>query len=214
MALKLVETVVVRTRTYVEALRARLVRTTSRERLLLGGLVAAAILYAPIAAIEARDRAEAAYSDALSARDTASRARVQAVSVTNRAARDLAIQDMRDWGFAGSNTSIVRVRIEQALADAAADAALTGVAIETNDPTNDGVVTWIGAQVQGDLLWTPTFSLLDEVAGWPEGFRITRFAFERPPPPAFEGAIVMSKGRVTIGLEFPTRTATAEEPVT
>jgi len=181
--------------------------------LLLSGLVAGAILYAPIAALDARDRAEVAFADALSARDTARRARVQAVSATNRASRDLAIQDMSDWGFEGSNLSIVGVRIEQALTEAATEAALTGVAIETNDAaTSTGPVTWVAAQVQGDLLWTPTFRLLDEVAGWPEGFRITRFAFEMPPPPAFEGATVLSRGRITIGFDFPTRTATAAGP--
>ena len=213
MALTIVETVTVRTRTYADALRARLLRTSARERLLLGALVGGAILYAPFAAMDARDRAETAYVDALSARDTARRARVQAVNANNRAARDLAVRDMSDWGFEGSNIDIVRVRIEQALAGAATDAAMTGTAIETGEAAiATGPVTWVSAQVQGDLRWTPTFKLLDEVAGWPEGFRVTRFAFEKAPPPAFEGAVVMTQGRVTIGLEFPTRTTTLEAP--
>lgn len=196
-------------------LGARLARTTPRERLLLGVLVGGAILYAPVAALEARDNAETAYADALVARDTARRARVQAISTTNRAAHELALRDMSDWGFEGSNLDIVRVRIEQSLADAAEDAALTGVAIETSDAAiTTGPVTWVSAQIQGDLLWTPTFRLLDEVAGWPEGFRVTRFAFEKSPPPAFEGAPApLTPGRVTIGMDFPTRTAAVEEPV-
>ena len=210
----IVETVTVRTRTYVALLSARFARTTPRERLLLGALVASAVLYAPVAALEARDNAAVAYADALSARDTARRARVQAVNATNRAAHDMALRDMRDWGFEGGNLDIVRVRIEQALSTAAADAGMTGVAIETNEaaaPT--GPVTWVSAQVQGDLLWAPTFRLLDEIAGWPEGFRVTRFAFEKSPPPAFEGAPPpMTPGRVTIGLDFPTRTATTDGP--
>lgn len=209
----IVQTVIVRTRTYANALRARLVRTTSRERLLLGALAAGAILYAPIAALDARDRAEITYADALSARDTARRARVQAVAANSQAARDLAIRDMNEWGFDGSNLAIVRVRIEQALSDAATKADMAGVAIETSDAaTAIGPITWVAAQVQGDLLWSPTFRLLDDVAGWPEGFRVTRFAFEKAPPPAFEGAQVLTPGRVTIGFEFPTRTAATGGP--
>jgi hypothetical protein len=45
-------------------------------------------------------------------------------AANNRAARNLAIRDMNDWGFAGSNVDIVRVRIEKHLSDAATDAAL------------------------------------------------------------------------------------------
>ncbi len=213
MAFTIVETITVRTRAYVDLVGARLVRTTPRERVLLGALVAGAILYAPIAALDARDRAEIAYADALSARDTARRARVQAVNSNDRAARELAITDMQDWGFSGANLDIVRVRIEQALTSAATDAALPRAAVETTQTaTTTGPVTWVSAQVQGDLLWTPTFTLLDEVASWPEGFRLTRFAFEAPPPPAVAGARVMTPGRVTIGLEFPTRDAVAEGP--
>lgn len=215
MSLTIVETVTIRTRAYADGLRVRLARATARERLLLAGLVAGAILYAPIAAMDARDRAETAYAEALSTRDTARRGWVQATNANNRAARNLAIRDMNDWGFAGSNVDIVRVRIEKRLTDAATDAALAGAVIETNETvTANGPVTWVSAQVQGDLLWAPTFRLLDEVASWPEGFRITRFAFERAPPPAFEGAVVMNRGRVTLGLEFPTRTAIAEAPAT
>lgn len=214
MALTIVETVTVRTRTYVAALGARFARTTPRERLLLGALVGGAILYAPVAALEARDNAETAYADALVARDAARRARVQAVQATNRAAHELALRDMSDWGFEGGNLDIVRVRIEQSLSAAATDAAMTGVAIETNETAEAaGPVTWVSAQVQGDLRWTPTFRLLDEVASWPEGFRVTRFAFEKSPPPAFEGAPPpLTPGRVTIGLDFPTRTATVDGP--
>lgn len=212
----IVETVTVRTRTYVAALGARFARTTPRERLLLGALVGGAILYAPVAALEARDNAETSYADALVARDTARRARVQAISATNRAAHDLALRDMADWGFEGGNLDIVRVRIEQALSAAATDVALTGVAIETNEAgVVTGPATWVSAQVQGDLLWGPTFHLLDEVAGWPEGVRITRFAFEKSPPPAFEGAPpALTPGRVTLGMDFPTRTAAADGPGT
>lgn len=192
---------------------ARLIRTTPRERVLLGALVAGAVLYAPMAALDARDRAEVAYADALSARDTARRARVQAINANDRAARELAIKDMQDWGFAGANLDIVRVRIEQALTTAATDAGLPRAAVETSQTaTTTGPVVWVPAQVQGDLLWTPTFVLLDEIASWPEGFRLTRFAFETPPPPAFAGTRVMTSGRVTIGLEFPTRDAVAEGP--
>ena len=210
----IVETVTVRTRTYVAALGVRFARTTPRERLLLGALIGGAILYAPVAALEARDNAETAYADALSARDTARRARVQAVNAANSAAHDLALRDMSDWGFEGSNLDIVRVRIEQSLTDAATDAAMTGVAVETNEAADaTGPVTWVSAQVQGDLRWSPTFRLLDEVSSWPEGFRVTRFAYEKAPPPAFEGAPPpLTPGRVTIGMDFPTRTATADGP--
>lgn len=213
LALTFVETVTVRTRTYTEAWRARLVRTTPRERVLLGALAASAIVYAPVAAIEARNEAEIAYADSLATRDTARRTRAQAISASSQAARDLAIQDMSAWGFEGTNPSVVRVRVDNALTEAAEDAGMAGVAIETSEPIETTEpVTWVSAQVQADLLWTPTFRFLNEVATWPEGFRITRFAFEKAPPPAFEGAINLTPGRITIGFDFPTRTARVESP--
>lgn len=209
LAFTIVETVTVRTRAYTGAIYARLLRTTQRERLLLGGLVAAAILYAPVAALEARDQAETAYSDALAAQDTARRTQIQAVNANDRAARQLAVQDMSSWGFEGANIDIVRVRIERDLIVSADNAEMTGTAIQTSEtPITTGPITWVSAQVQGNLAWTPTFKLLNDVAGWPEGFRVTRFAFEKAPPPAFEGALVMTPGRVTIGLDFPTRIVT------
>ena len=71
---------------------------------------------------ECESASETAYADALVARDTARRTQVQAVQVTNRAAHDLALRDMSDWGVEGGNLDIVRVRIEQSLSAAATDA--------------------------------------------------------------------------------------------
>lgn len=194
------------------AVAARLRQTTQRERLLLAALGVGVLVYAPVLAWDARDRAEVAYAEALATREAAERDRQRALSARSSSARDLALEDMSRWGFEGANAETLRVRLEQDVQKAAADAGMTGVTLVPNDATNQtGPVTWIPIEVQGDLTWTPTLNFLDEIAGWPEGFRVTRFAFERPPPPAFEGAPPSTAGRIRLELEFPTRGLLTED---
>ena len=184
----------------------RLRRTSGRERMLVAALTAGVLFYAPVLALEARDQAQTEYGEALAQRDAAQRAQRQAIALQTSAERDLALEDMASWGFPGSNVEIVRVQVERALTEAARDAELTGLTIETDTATvQTGPITWVSARVEADLLWTPTFRFIDGVSRWPEGFRVTRFVFERPPPPAFEGAPVTSAGRVRLGLDLPAR---------
>lgn len=191
---------------------ARLRRTTPRERLLIAGLGMGVLIYAPIMAMDARDQAEIAYVEALSTREAAERQRQRVVDARSTSARDLAMEDMSRWGFDGANAETIRVRLERDLQNAASEAGMTGVTITPNDATTQtGPVVWIPIEVQADLTWTPTLRFLDELGSWPEGFRVTRFAFQRPPPPAFEGAPPSTAGRVRLELEFPTRSLAGEE---
>ena len=200
------------------ALQARLQRTTPRERLLLGGLMLAALVYAPVAAAGWRTAQEDRYIEAMSERSAARLSRAAARRVALAAADTAAVADMRGWGFEGSNLAVVRVRIEQRLAQTAADAGLANVRIVVDEePEALGPTRWLGAEVQADLLWRPTFAFLDALTGWPEGFRVLGFAYDgyQPPaavdpaaPPVRPGA----PARVRIGLAFPVAAAAQPEP--
>lgn len=183
----------------------RLARATTREKLLLGGLVLGALAYAPIAAIEYRTANEDAYVDAVTER-AAARLESRAARRISAAAADTdAIRDMRGWGFEATNTAVAQVMIERRLLQAATDANLARLKmtvdpdIETRGPTR-----WMTAQIEADLVWRGVFAFLDALSGWPEGFQVTRFSYEvRPIPPGMEGTGLVSPGTVRIGLAFP-----------
>lgn len=194
------------------AVTGRFRQTTPRERLLLAALGVGLLVYAPVMALDARDQAESAYVEALTTREAAERDRQRALSARNTSAREMALQDMSRWGFEGVNAETLRVRLEQDVQAAASDAGMTSVSIVPTDATTQtGPIVWIPIQVQADLTWSPTLRFLDDVSTWPEGFRVTRFSFERPPPPAFEGAPPATAGRVRLELEFPTRGLMAQD---
>lgn len=188
----------------------RLQRTTPRERLLLGALVLSALVYAPVAAMGWRTTQEDRYIEAMTERSAANLDRAAARRIAAAASNTAAIDDMRTWGFEGGNLAVVRVRIEQRLAQAAADAGLANVQIQVEEETETvGPTQWLPAEIQADLLWRPTFALLDNLTGWPEGFRVMAFHYEgyqppvatddgAPPPPRPGGP-----ARVRIGLSFP-----------
>lgn len=202
------------TRTQTRALLARLQRTTPRERVLLGVMVLAALIYAPISAADWRVRQEDRYIDALSTRASARLAASAARRVEAAAADDTAVEDMKTWGFEATNVAVAQVRIEQQLAKAALDAGMTSVVITTDAEVETiGVTDWLGAEIQADLRWAPTFAFLDRVAGWPEGFQVVSFDYEMTPAATFQGQIQQVQGaaaqlppptgKVRIRLSFP-----------
>jgi hypothetical protein len=200
-------------RTQTRALVARLQRTTPRERVLLGVMVLAALVYAPISAADWRTRQEDRYVDALTSRASARLAASAARRVEAAAADDSAVEDMKTWGFEAANVAIAQVRIEQRLAKAATDAGMTNFTITTDsEPEMIGVTQWLGAEIQADLRWNPTFAFLDRVAGWPEGFRVASFDYELTPLSPFqvqrtqgrgEAQPQPASGKVRLHLAFP-----------
>jgi len=185
-------------------MRARLDRTTRRERLLLGGLALATFLYAPVASLDWRTQQEDAYleatTDRSSARLTLAAARRVEADPTGQAAFD----DMNSWGFEAANIAVARVRIEQRLVEAATAANLANARITTDEEAEaEGALQWLGAQVQADLSWRGVFGVLDAVSAWPEGFRVTSFSYRLPPPSQNPNMVVTDPGSVTLGLAFP-----------
>lgn len=197
-------------RTQTRALIERLKRTTPRERVLLAVLGLGALVYAPIGAADWRIGQEDRYVEALSARASARLAATTARRIEAAASDDTAIEDMQTWGFEATNIAVAQVRIEQQLARAAAGAGLTNASITTESEVEAiGPTQWLGAEVQADLRWSPTFAFMDRVATWPEGFRVVGFNYEITPPTQFQiqqqgvNAAPPSSGKVRIQLAFP-----------
>lgn len=197
-------------------LQARLARTTPRERLLLGGLVFGALIYAPVAAMDWRAGQEDRYTTALADQSTARLALSASRRISAEAPDEAAIDDMRTWGFEASNVAIAQVQIEQRLVEAATDADLANVRITTDAEIEDiGPTQWLGGELQADLRWTPTFEFLESLAQWPEGFRVTQFRYEITTPADYvptEPGFVPA-GRIQVGLSFPVQ-VTNPEPTT
>ena len=184
--------------------RARLDRTTRRERLLLGGLALAAFLYAPVATLDWRTQQEDAYieatTDRAAARLTLAAARRVSADPTGQAVFD----DMNSWGFEASNIAVARVRIEQRLVEAATAANLANARVTTDEEAEgEGPLQWLGVQIQADLSWSGVFGVMDAVSAWPEGFRVLSFSYRLPPPSLNPNMVVTAPGSVTIEMAFP-----------
>lgn len=175
--------------------------------MLLAVLALGVLIYMPVAALNWRAEREDRYIDALTERAAARMARAAAVRVQAAADDVSALEDMRDWGFDGANLPALRVRVEQRILTAAGEAGLENLRIVVDDELRAvGPTRWLDAEVQANLVWTPTFAFLDALAAWPEGFRVTGFnyALEQSrvirggdtPPPA---------GRLRLDLAFPVR---------
>ena len=115
------------------ALQARLQRTTPRERILLGGLLLAALVYAPIVVFDWRTAQEDRYIDAMTERSAARLAQAASRRITANAPDQAAIEDMRDWGLEAANVAVAQVRVEQHLVQAATAAGLTNIKITTKE---------------------------------------------------------------------------------
>lgn len=198
------------TRASIETLKERLRRTTTRERILLGGLVLGAAVYAPVAALDWRTAQADRYIDALTEQSTARLTANAARRIAAGAADRLALEDMNGWGFEASNPAVAQVLIEQRLLETATATGLPNPRITTNAKVEAiGPTQWIEAEVQSDLRWGPTFAFLDKLGEWPEGFRVTAFRYEvTPPNPMLAGAEALPpSGKLRIGLAFPVRIA-------
>lgn len=180
----------------------RLRRTTPRERVLLAVLVMGALVYAPIAASDWRTAQEDRYVDAVTEQASARLAAAAARRVEAAASDRAALEDMKTWGFSALNAQVAAVEIERQIVQAATRTNLPAFTVVTDaEPETIGPTQWMGTEVQADLRWTPTFDFLDAVAAWPEGFRVTRFAYETGTP-ALDGSV---GGKVRLGLAFPVR---------
>lgn len=193
-------------RVRADQLSARLQRTTMRERLLLGGLVMVALIYAPVAAFEWRTAREDLYIDAVTEQAAARLSRDSARRIASTSANSAAQRDMDQWGFNASNVPIAQVLIERRLLAAATEAGLTNVRITMNDDVEQiGSVNWLAGEVEADLVWKGVFGMLDTLGGWPEGFRVTEFHYQMRP--TLPGAVYVPGGppigSVRIGLSFP-----------
>lgn len=177
-----------------------------RERMLLGGLVIAALIYAPVAAFEWRSNQEDLYVDAVMDRASARLTRDSARRISANAADSAAVADMKNWGFEASNVAIAQVLIERRLLDAVTDTGLTNVRITMDDKVEQiGSVQWLGGEIQADLVWRGVFGTLDNIAHWSEGYRVTSFNYQlRPTQPGFiAGPGGPPLGSVRIGVSFP-----------
>ncbi len=201
-------------RTSIETLKARLARTTLRERALLGLLALGAAFYAPVEALAMRTTAADAYVEALSEQSSARLTAAAARRIAEGAADSLALEDMNAWGFEASNPEIAQILIEQRLLAAATTVELPNPRILTNAKIEAiGPTQWLEAEVQADLRWGPTFAFLDRLGEWPEGFRVASFRYEIIAPPAFASAEPpQTSGRVWIRLAFPVRVAQPGAP--
>lgn len=191
-------------------LRARVERTTPRERLLLVGLGIGALLYGLVSASEFRNRQEDMLAEALADRAEAQLARSSATRTAASAPDQMALEDMQSWGVTAANISIAQVRIEGRLLAAATAAELANARITTDDDLVEvGPTQWLHAEVETDLNWTSTFAFLEEVGRLPSGFRIVEFGFDVEPqrgivnPDEFRPP----RGRIRMTLGFPVRIA-------
>lgn len=200
-------------RARIQTLQDRLRRTTRRERFLLGGLVMAALIMAPLAIMDWRNTQQDRYIDALAERSAAKLSRDSARRITASTPDRAALDDMRGWGFNATNLDVARVQIEQRIFEQAEQAGMGDVQITTNEEIETtGPVQWLGAEVEADLKWVPTFAFLDGLTAWPEGFRLTRFQFETTTSdvPADVSFAPVSTGRIRIGVAFPVQLIEAE----
>lgn len=199
------------TRASIETLKDRMRRTTMRERILLGGLVLGAAVYAPVAALEWRTAQADRYIDALTEQSTARLTANAARRIADGAADRLALDDMNGWGFEAGNSAVAQVLIEQRLLEAAMATGLPNPRITTNAKVEAvGPTQWLEAEVQSDLRWGPAFAFLDKLGEWPEGFRVTAFRYEvTPPNPLLVGTpdAPPPSGKLRISLAFPVRIA-------
>ena len=195
------------TRASIETLKDRLRATTLRERVLLGGLVLGAALYAPVAALEWRTTEADRYIDALSEQSTARLTANAARRIADGAADRLALEDMNGWGFEATNAAVAQVVIEQRLLEAAVATGLPNPRITTNAEVEAiGPTQWLEAEIQTDLRWGPAFAFLDKLGEWPEGFRVTAFRYELTPVnPMVMSADTAPSGKLRISLAFPVR---------
>lgn len=203
------------TRSWGQAVLARLQIATPREKLLLGCMAGALVIYVPFAAFDWRQAQQDAYSQAMLDQSAARLAASAARRVELAASNDAALADMETWSFRATNADIAGVLIEERLVDAGEQAELPNLKVTViTETVQIGPTRWLAVDVEADLLWAATFRFLDNLAAWPEGFRVVSFSYEkRPMPPGMEFIQARSAaGTVRIGLAFPVTLLEAERP--
>ncbi len=187
----------------------RFQRTTQRERLLIGVLILGGSFYAPVQALDYLNRASEGYVDALSQQSTARLAAQAARRITASASDQLALEDMRSWGFSAPNAAVAQLAIEQRLVATVEKAGLSDSVISTQSQiVSHGATHWMNAEVQSDLRWDPFFAMLDTLGEWPEGFQVTGFRYEVLPTRRSSSARSVEpteSGKLYLDLAFPVR---------
>lgn len=173
--------------------------------MLLGGLILGALMYGVVMTIDWANAQRDRYSDALGERSAAVLAQAAARRATSTPQDEAAITDMRSWGLRADNIAVAQVNLEQLIRTTATEAGLANVQVTTDsEVTEIGPTQWLGAQIQADLRWAPTFAFLDAMTGWQEGFRVIAFEYElTDQPTGFVPRIASSQARAA-AAETPT----------
>lgn len=198
--------IIVAAQSTMAKMRHRLERTTTRERVLLFGLVLAGALYAPVYALDSRAAQSDAYVDAVGDQTSARLAAQNARRIQAKAVDSALIADMQTWGFKAQNASIAQVLIEHRLVTAAEKVGLLNPVITVQPQVHvEGPTHWMSVEVQTDLRWAPAFAFIDEVGEWPEGFRLTNFKYEILPQRQMSRSdeVLAERGTITYRLAFP-----------
>lgn len=182
-------------------------KTTPRERVLIAVLVLGASLYAPVHALEKLNQGSEAYVDALGDQASVRLAAEAARRVQAQAVSQVAIEDMESWGIKAANAPIAQLIIERKLVEAAEKAGVTDPVITTHAGVkSEGLIHFIHADVETELLWNPAFALIEALGEWPEGFRVTGFRYEISPAVISSrnrDAPMQDRGKIYFSLAFP-----------
>ena len=187
--------------------------------MLLGALVLAALCYGPVAALQWRTTQEDRYIEAVTQQADARRVRDAARRVNAAVGDRAAVADMREWGFEATNMAVAQVLIERRILKAAGEAGIPQLSIALDSEIEEvGPTKWLAADIQMGLSWRALFALLDNLAAWPEGFRIEGFNYEYTALPAaqqspnygYGAAAPIRSGTIRLRVAFPERLATEE----
>lgn len=204
---------------WIAAIEARLKRTTRRERFLLAGLALATLSYAPVAALQWRTAQDDRYIEAATQVADARRARDAARRVNAAASDRAAVADMTEWGFETANVAVAQVVIEQRINAAAATAGFRLLTIAVDGEVESiGPTQWLSAEVSTDLSWRAIYAFLEDLASWPEGFRVEGFGYEytavplaqQDPNYGYGSDSPRPNGKARFRLAFPVKTPAQE----
>lgn len=160
-------------------LRARLDRTTPRERVLLAGLAAAGLVALPFLAHEWAGRraadaaADTARLQALRAADDGARLRGAAERLDGLEAR------VRGWSPPAPSFATARVLVEQEVAVAAAQAHVTSLEIHAAEtPDRVGPATFVRVEVSSSFSWPSLAEMTRRLAAARPGYVVERASTE------------------------------------
>ncbi len=182
------------------AVRARLDRTTPRERALLLALAAAGLVALPFLAQDwathrAADAAtDAAHLQALQAADDGARLRRTALHLAELESR------VRAWSPPAPSFATARVLAEQEVAVAAAQAGVTSLEVHTADtPDRIGPATFVRVDVISSFSWASLAALTRRVAVDRPGAVVERVSTEGEGSDARLHLVLLAPYRETAG---------------